>query len=73
VNSRPTAAYALLILFGGVLMFFAIVMQGELAGRVVFLAFGTICLVAAGALRVLGRPRVVTNLTLEGASPWPGR
>jgi hypothetical protein len=47
--------YALLVLFGGLLMVLGITMQGDLAGRVVFLAFGTICLVAAAALRILGR------------------
>lgn len=57
MKAAPLAAYALLVLFGGVLMLLGIVMQGELAGRVVFLAFGTICLVAAAALRIVGRPQ----------------
>jgi len=48
----PFAAYALLVLFGGVLMFLGIVVQGDLAQHVVFLAFGTICLVSAAVLRI---------------------
>jgi hypothetical protein len=57
MKTMPLAAYALLVLFGGLLMVLGIIMQGDLAGRVVFLAFGTICLVAAAVLRILGGPR----------------
>lgn len=47
-----TAAYALLVVFGGLLMILGIIVQGDLAQHALFLAFGTICLVAAGVLRI---------------------
>jgi hypothetical protein len=54
MKSGPFAAYALLVLFGGLMTVLGIIGQGDLTGRVVFLGFGTICLVAAGVLRILG-------------------
>jgi hypothetical protein len=54
MKSTPFAAYALLVLFGGLLMILGIIEQGDLVGHVLFLGFGTVCLIRAGALRILG-------------------
>jgi hypothetical protein len=50
-----TAAYALLVLFGAVLLVLGIIGQGDLAGRALFLVVGAACLLGAGALRIAGR------------------
>jgi len=48
-----TTAYALLIVFGGLLMVLGIIVHEDLAQHSLFLAFGTICLVSAGVLSPL--------------------
>ena len=48
---------AFLIFFGVLLMVYGIVGQMDLGPRAMLLAFGTICLVAAGGLQVMGRRR----------------
>jgi len=46
------AAYALLVVFGGLLMVLGVVVVGDLATHAMFLSFGTVCLVSAGVLRL---------------------
>ena len=46
-----SAPYILLVVFGGLLMVLGIVTVGDVAQHAVFLAFGTICLIAAGVIR----------------------
>ena len=47
-----TAAYAPLVLFGGLLMSLGIIIQGDLAKHALLLGFGTMCLVAAGVFQI---------------------
>jgi hypothetical protein len=47
-----SAAYILLVIFGGLLMVLGIVIVGDVTQHALFLAFGTICLIAAGVLRL---------------------
>jgi len=54
MTTAPFAAYALLVLFGGLLMVLGIILQGDLGSHALFLGFGTICLIGAGLLRILG-------------------
>ena len=54
MNTTPFVAYALLVLFGGLLMVLGVISQGDLGWHALFLGFGTACLIGAGLLRVLG-------------------
>jgi hypothetical protein len=49
-----SAAYALLVVFGGLLMVLGIISQERLAAHALELGIGAVCLIAAGLLRTRG-------------------